>query len=173
MPTPPEYFFPRQESSFDAGVRKALNGQPLTSDADFEQIAANLSAEQCKTLFDKASRSDKEKADQQRARENADAFIKLRPEVRDTTQNAYQLRAHCMSAFGTPYPSLEMLDKAYQSLRANNLLDLNKAELGRQADAAATSRAKSIREEAFDEASCDGMDLEQIRYLANKQMGRL
>jgi hypothetical protein len=172
MPTPPSYFVNRQETSFDARARKILNGEPITSDEDFEQLAESLSPDQIKVLFEKGNRSEQEKADQQRSREDADAFIKLHPEVRDTTKNAHQLRAHTMSAFGTAHPSLQQLEAAYPALRANGLLDINQAELARQADTASTSRANTIREEAFDEATCDGLDLDEIKRRANAVLRR-
>jgi len=172
MPSNYDYFVPREQTAFDVGVKKALNGEQLTSDEDFDTLAQNLSPEQIKALFEKAGRSDQEKEDQQRAREDADAFIKLHPEIRDTTQNAYQLRAHCMSAFNTPYPTVEMLEAANQSLRANNLLSLNEVELAKQANARATSRAKTIREEAFNEDDAYGLDLEEVRRRANAVLRR-
>jgi len=172
MPSNYDYFVPREQTAFDAGVKKALNGEKLVNDDDFETLAANLSPAQIKVLFDKASKSDQEKAEAQRSREDCDAFIKLRPEIRDTEQNAYQLRAHCMSAFGTPYPTVEMLEAAYQSLRANNLLAINEVELAKQANARATSRAKTIREEAFNEDDAYGLDLDEVRRRANAVLRR-
>jgi hypothetical protein len=167
------YHMPVQETEFDARLKKLHDGQPLTTDEDFETIANNLSADQIKTLFNKASRNDQEKADAQRSKADADAFVKLHPEFLDTGKNGRTLRAHCMTAFGTAYPTLEQWEAGFQALAANKLVDINQAELDRQADAAATSRAAQVKSEAFngDDEYTD-LDLDEIRRRANNILNR-
>jgi hypothetical protein len=167
------YNMPAQDSEFDARLKKLHDGQPLTTDEDFETIANNLSADQIKTLFNKASRNDQEKADALRSKQDADAFVKLRPEFMDTGKNGRILRAHCMTAFGTAHPTLEQWDAGFQALAANNLLELDKAELARQADAATTSRAAQVKSEAFNgDDEYSDLDLDEIRRRANNVLNR-
>jgi hypothetical protein len=164
---------PVQETEFDARLKKLHDGQPLTTDEDFEIIANNLSADQIKTLFNKASRNDQEKAAALRSKQDADTFVKLHPEFMDTGKNGRTLRAHCMTAFGTTYPTLEQWEAGFQVLAANKLVEINQEELARQADEATTSRAAQIKSEAFngDDEYAD-LDLDEVRRRANAVMGR-
>jgi len=176
MPTPPEYFVPRPESSLDAGVRKALNGQPLTSDEDFDTLAANLSPEQIKVLFNKAARSEQQKAADVESRQNSDTWCQLHSEYVDNPANA-ALMNHQLRTMGIENPTVQDLELAYEQLKFSGFLKLNQAELARQQKAAAQDRANGIREQGgvfpqFNESEAEGLDLEEVRRLANIQMGR-
>lgn len=171
MPTPPNYFALRPESSFDQGVRKALKGEALTSDEDFDTLAQNLSAEQIKVLFGKAARSDQEKQAQAESLENAATFVELHPEYLKTPANS-ALMQHELATMGIENPTVQDLERAYEQLRASNFLKLSQTELSRQQKAAAQDRANTIRNEAFNEEDAYGLDLDEVRRRANAVMGR-
>jgi hypothetical protein len=166
------FYSSRQPNAFDVRAREVLNGEQRTTFESAEDLLEHGSLEDLKKAANKLALSDREKADAERSARDGDVFCKLHGEFFDTAENARILRAHCMSAFGTAYPTLEQFEVGYQALRANNLLDIDKAELARQADAATTARANVVREEAFNEKTAYGLDLAEVRRRANSVMNR-
>jgi len=161
-----DYHVDRQETAFDARLKKVKLDLPTADDAAFE----NASAEQIKDLFNKAARSEQEKLDSIRSQQDGNTFCELFPEYMDTGKNARHLRAHC-TALGIAYPTLADLETAYYALRSVNLLEINQQELARQEAKGTKERADEIRRTAFDEAEAYTMPLEEVRRRAGGSGG--
>lgn len=160
------YYVDRQESSLDAGIRKTLNGEKQTTYDSAEDFLQNAPLEEVRKAANKLAQSDQQKADLERSYADAAAFLKLHPEIKDTKANARLIVAHCKIAFGTTTPNLEQFAQVGESLAAAGELEFNQAELARQADAAATSRANTFRAHAFNAEEAENLPLEEIKRRA-------
>jgi hypothetical protein len=155
------------QNDFDVRTRKIMNGEQIVDDATLESVLETASPEQLRKLYNKVALSDQQKADMERSRLDANTFVKLHPEFYDTKENAHQVRTHAMIAFDTPHPDLAQLEAAYQACVVNGLVTLDQAELAKQADRDAASRAKLNKSMAFNEDDAYALPLEEVRHRAN------
>ena len=146
-------FMPQLEDEISEEIRRRLNGEQ----------SVKATPEEIREQHDSLVREEAEQSARLRAQADGDAFTKLHPEYSDTIKNASQLMAHCKSAFGTTAPTLEQMDSAYQSLRANGSLELNQRVLAKQADEAAVARARQFKaESSITEEEMKSMPLEEL-----------
>jgi hypothetical protein len=165
-----DYHVARQDTAFDARLRKVKNGESVAEDATFDE----LPADKIKELFAKAAQSDQQKADAAMSRGEMDVWIKTHPEYRDHAANAKQLLNQVRTMFSTVTPSLQQAEAAYDALRDTDLLDINQAELARQKDRSDAQRAKEIQDAGGvyvhghpSEQEMYEMPLEDLRRLGN------
>jgi hypothetical protein len=135
-------------------------------------ITPQPTAEQIKQLVEEAQAADETRATNKR---NADDFCALHPEFLDHDRNGAQFNATLDAMFGTNIAyTLDQFERAYAVCCANNSLELDRAVLAKQEDAAAKERAKAARARraaetrVFSEAELESMSLEDLRKVENQ-----
>jgi len=154
------YSMEQKPTTFDASIRKSLNGEPANESNPEERSPAKIREE-----FNLLARTDAEQAALLQTEKDADAFVKLHPEWKDTGKNARILLAFC-AAQGISYPTLEDMDRVFPALVKHNLVELDERELARQADATAEARAKEFRAQAFNEEEAYSIPMEELKARA-------
>ncbi len=99
---------------------------------------------------------------------NSDTFVTLHKEFLDTKFNGERMNDTLKAMFGDVAYSLEQYEHAYSVLRANNVLEIDQAEVVKQAQAAANQRAKAARaaqKAVPTEEQLYTMDLDELRRL--------
>ena len=161
-------------SDFDRQARAALNGEQRFNDSspNFDQ----WSPEKQRTAYEGLQRADANVIEQNA---NADTFLALHPEIPDTDHNAQVLNSTLEALHGKRVYTIPEFENAARVARANNLLQLDQAELAKQAKAATQQRAKVERARIVyrTEEELEAMPLEEIRRLdtieRQKQMQRV
>lgn len=112
----------------DRILRRHSNPDPdSVAGEDFE----NLSAEQIRALHDKLTSAEQAKQDDALEGELGVAFMAAHPELIRGDYNAAQF-VHYFRSRGLVVRSLEMLEKAYQELKAHGLLKINRQVITQQ-----------------------------------------
>jgi hypothetical protein len=131
-------------------------------------------AEQIKTLVEEAIAADETRAINIR---HSEEFVSLHPEFLDHPKNGEQFNRTLDAMFGANRAyTLDEFERAYAVCLANNSLELDKAELVKQEQAAAKERAKAARARraaetrVFSEAELESMSLEDLRKVEDREI---
>jgi len=163
----------RDVDPFDDKVRRSLDGEKLFDDESprFE----DWSPAKQRSAYEGMARGDEKSTAHH---QNADAFIALHPEFLDTDRNGQAINRTLQTMYGDIVFTVEHFDAAYRVCCANNLLDLDQAEIVKQQQAAANQRAKAAREQraaatrVFSEVEKENMSLEELREAENREIRR-
>jgi len=151
-----------ENNEFDTQVRARLNGESAFNDSSprFE----DWSPEKQRAAYEGMRRAD---ANLTTIHENADIFLANHPEFKDTEANGKAINRTLKAMFGDVVHTTEQFEAAYEVARANNLVELDKDEIAKQAKAATQQRAKSERSRIVyrTEAELETLPLEEIRRL--------
>ncbi len=151
-----------KESEFDTHVRARLNGESQYDDSSprFE----DWSPAKQRAAFEGMRRAD---ANITTINENANTFVADHPEFKDTEANGKAMNRTLKAMFGDVMHTPEQFESAYKVARANNLLELDGAEITKQAKAANQQRVNTERSRIVyrTEAELESMSLDEIRRL--------
>jgi len=149
---------------FNQNVRRAHDG--------LGPVKPQLTAEQIKAAYEEALAADETRSvNIQNSRE----FVSLHPEFIDNPANGEQFNKTLNAMFGANLAyTVDQFERAYQVCCANNSLELDKAEIAKQEQAAAKEHAKAARARraaetrVFSESELETMSLEDLRTVENQ-----
>lgn len=151
-----------EENEFDTQVRARLNGEDAFDDSSprFE----DWSPAKQRAAYEGMCRAD---VNLTTIHENADTFIANHPEFKDTEANGKVINRTLKAMFGDVVHTSEQFEAAYEVARANNLVELDAAQIAKQKAAATQQRAKAERGRIANltEEELETMPLEEIRRL--------
>ena len=154
--------YDQSPTEFDTQARARLKGEQTFDDSSprFE----DWSPEKQRAAYEGMRRSD---ANLIAINENADIFLAKHPEFVDNKVNGEAINRTLKAMFGDVVHTTEQFEAAYNVARANNILQLDQAELAKQAKAATQQRAKAERKRIVNltEEELENMPLEEIRRL--------
>lgn len=162
-------FFPKVETEFDQNTRRRLDG--------LGPVRPELSAEEIKVAFEDAQREDVTRTTNIR---NADEFVLLHPEFRDTPSNGKLMTTMLNKLFGDGAYTVDQYESAYQALCVTNSLALDAAVVKQQQQAATEAQRRAALQKrtdaaarAFDpNADYDSLSPEEIRKRADEELQR-
>jgi hypothetical protein len=161
--------YDQSQSEFDIDTRRTLDG--------LGPVKPQLTAEQVKQAYEEALRADETRTTKSRS---ADEFVALHSEFLDTPKNGELMAGTLKTMFGDCAYSTEHFEAAYNVLRVSNVLDIDKAELAKQQQAAANAQRKTTIKKVTDAAArafnpnvdYESLPLEEIRKRADEEMQR-
>jgi hypothetical protein len=153
---------PANDDPINDGARRSLNGQQRFDDSSprFE----DWSPAKQRAAFEGMQRADAKLAANA---ENANLFLSMHPEFVDSEANGAALNSTLKAMFGDVEHTTEQFERAFEVARANNILELDAAEIAKQTRAATQQRAKTERSRIVyrSEDELETMPLEEIRRL--------
>ena len=133
----------------------------------------NWQAPQVREAVEGLQRADENRTKQ---RANADAFLASHPEFLDIQANGETMNRTLEALYGERLYTPAEFERAYKVCRANKTLQLDEAELAKQAQAAANARAKAEQKSraaaarTYTEEELYEMPLEELRQIENRDL---
>jgi hypothetical protein len=155
------------QSEFDLDTRRRLDGLGPSS--------PQLTAEQVKQAYEEALRADETRTTKS---QSADEFLALHPEFLDVPKNANLMNDTLKAMFGDCAYTTEHFQAAYNVLCVSDSLDIDKAEVAKQQQAAANVQRKTAIKKVTDAAArafnpnvdYENESLEELRARANEEL---
>jgi hypothetical protein len=149
------------EDPFTARVMAIKNDDASNLDDNPE----NWPADKIRAAAEMFQREDTVRHNQQQSGINADAFLTMHPEIYDTQRNAELFKHELHRMFGESLLTVNEYEAAYESLRASNLLSLNKTEVEKQRKAADKARYAAQKAQTVTPSEQDlyDMPLDELR----------
>jgi hypothetical protein len=151
---------------FNTNLRRAHDG--------LGPVRPTLTAEEIKTAYEDAIAADETRSINI---QNSRKFVSLHREFIDSPKNGDIFNRTLNAIFGANRAyTVDQFERAYQVCCANNLLELDKAEIAKQEQAAAKDFVKATRAErasetrVFSEAELEAMPLEEVRKYEELQI---
>ena len=161
-----------KEDEFDTQARARLNGEPTFDDSSprFE----DWSPAKQRAAYEGLGRADQKGTI---SRHSADEFLALHPEILDTNNNG-DLINKMKTMFGDVPHTVPQFEAATQALLISDSLDIDKAGVAKQQQAAANAQRKAAIKNRTDAASrafnqsvdYDNVSLEELRARANEEL---
>jgi len=137
-------------------------------------VRPTLTAEEIKVAYEDALAADETRTNNFQM---SDEFVLLHPEFIDHAKNGEQFNATLNVMFGANRAyTLDQFERCYQVCLANNSLELDKAEIAKQEQAAAKERAKAARARraaearVFSESELETMSIEEVRKYEDREI---
>jgi hypothetical protein len=146
------------QSEFDLDTRRRLDGLGYVK----PQLTADQLADETRTTKS----------------QSADEFLALHPEFLDVPKNANLMNDTLKAMFGDCAYTTEHFQAAYNVLRVSNVLDIDKAEVAKQQQAAANAQRKTAIKNVTDAAArafnpnvdYESLSLDEVRKRADEEL---
>lgn len=162
------YYSQQDKDPFDIRIRAKLDGKTLD-----QNDPENWSPEKIRAAGEMFDRNDKNKQDLIQTGRNGDAFVAAHPEVLDSTKNGELFKHEMNRMFGECLHTVEHYEAAYQSLRASNLVQIDKAKDESRRRAADKQRYDAQKEPSIAQIPFDKMTPTQLQQLETMPLEEL
>src|ERR1700730_2370971 len=150
------HIIPREDTDFDKGVSRALDGKTSTHNTEF---AEKLTTDKLNKLVNKAAMSNQDRQAQAISKADAYSWQVANPQFLRTAANT-RLINHQLDTMGIVNPTYPDFDRAYAACDPS-LLDIDAAEVARLQDQPLKSFVGTFTKQTFD--TLDSMIAEERR----------